>query len=1327
MKRVRFARNSKHARWPKGGASSSNPQSQTHRDNKMRRYAEKTEQEERMTESALEKLSAFSFGDDKKSTPMDADFDAKTIDTTFSAFSAASCASFRGIESHWSRAAEDPIAKEICSLASMLTELDAQLESSTTNSPTEVQLDEDGLPVEKPEDPLLRVKQFGTLMVLISNDETQEATLTAAYYLLSMIIGKVNPQILRTQFSDLVPHLRSHLTQYFKSSNALMLKSALTCYAEFLCRQPMKVLLDLKVDAELLMSFVHHDAIKVRKTCFRLINLIFFNSDVITQNVLEKTCQHPFVPVICKNLHECLLDDSKPMMFKMRMLNLLQVMIPHNTSELFKVSLETCLSICSGTDLLLKKKAFSLIEALFKNEDNEMIADSKLNGQLLSALEELKPSFFDEELVSSWFDVFESVLQNLLKLSPHLFSSHLVSFLSYGVTTVFASQIKPTINHYARVLNGFFDNLTEDVRKFWLESSHDKLSDISKIAEIVAELTNFKYSDNFLTIFTFIGKVYTAAGPEFYGVFENSVVNLCTLRTNDSEIFGLQIVLKKAVSSFGPEKILESYPLNIKGEANEDLLRSWIIPLFQTAIVKSQLLIWQQKFYPIVKNAETNMEGMYKQPSQLKTLQILRSQIWNLLPAFCLNCTDAKESFTPGFAKHLSSLIAENHACSSSILDAIMAMLKSTQPEPVTEIMKYSKNFMPQFFNLYLDEKTPIHKRRKILRILDLFLGKISKEQLKSYFENAEKRVLSAETSLQTKKLLVDLIREMTPVLETEQLNKMFTSLLPELLKQDELNKKVVLILKKYLNFVSSDELREKSTDSVTLLKNFMPNLLQVFDNGSNSARKQALKSLLLFVDQKALDLTYLNDILPRAVISLKVERGHVKEVAVKLFKACCNRFVDESKMTKGEAVERLTKVLMDGVESKCTDKTIATMTSLQYLVALYSEVMGIDLYKKFFLFISEYLKNATRPMFFEPALHLLKVIISVLDSSTIYQFCERIVQELYEWNRMTLLKYRFSVKVVLFRLAKKVGADVIHNMCPESLKKLASSIRKQINKEELKRKMNEGRISDDQSQFTIDDDATSAYTRVTKAETIADILKELESSDDEAETKTSMVSRKTSKSNRSVFINEAKDGIVDLAEKNSSKYLTSKALTKNEVSKESKTKKSELKFAPDGRLLLIGDDGKVLKPKEKTKLPGIHDDSDEDMDPKELKGRQVGIKSDSSDTDDDEGVSAKKKRKKAMSVASSNHSWRSFKSKSSRSKKSNIPYETGKTFKAKKAGGDVSVRGKPQPYAFVPLDAQVLNKRKAKKVEGRLKGLVKSSKKGAGKGLKSRTKIKKR
>jgi len=37
---------------------------------------------------------------------------------------------------------------------------------------------------------------------------------------------------------------------------------------------------------------------------------------------------------------------------------------------------------------------------------------------------------------------------------------------------------------------------------------------------------------------------------------------------------------------------------------------------------------------------------------------------------------------------------------------------------------------------------------------------------------------------------------------------------------------------------------------------------------------------------------------------------------------------------------------------------------------------------------------------------------------------------------------------------------------------------------------------------------------------------------------------------------------------------------------------------------------------------------------------------------------------------------------------------ESGETFRAKHAAGDVKIHGKPDPYAFIQLNAKALNKR---------------------------------
>ena len=66
---------------------------------------------------------------------------------------------------------------------------------------------------------------------------------------------------------------------------------------------------------------------------------------------------------------------------------------------------------------------------------------------------------------------------------------------------------------------------------------------------------------------------------------------------------------------------------------------------------------------------------------------------------------------------------------------------------------------------------------------------------------------------------------------------------------------------------------------------------------------------------------------------------------------------------------------------------------------------------------------------------------------------------------------------------------------------------------------------------------------------------------------------------------------------------------------------------------------------------------------------------------------------------------------------------EYGSEYRATKAKGDMKRKGKPDPYAYVPLQKSALNRRKKAKFEGQFRGLVKAAEKGSSKGKKSKAK----
>lgn len=146
-------------------------------------------------------------------------------------------------------------------------------------------------------------------------------------------------------------------------------------------------------------------------------------------------------------------------------------------------------------------------------------------------------------------------------------------------------------------------------------------------------------------------------------------------------------------------------------------------------------------------------------------------------------------------------------------------------------------------------------------------------------------------------------------------------------------------------------------------------------------------------------------------------------------------------------------------------------------------------------------------------------------------------------------------------------------------------------------------------------------------------------------------------------------------------------------------------KTAPDGRLIITD----------------IEDD-DTDSDDDDLTGYKEEAKNelDGDSTDDEKEGSAKKKialnpYKTGGSgihrpLAESVKSGMSRASKSS--KVSAVSKKPGSEYKAKKAGGDVKKKGKHEPYAYIQLSRNSLNRRKRKAAGSNFKNIANKSKK---------------
>lgn len=248
----------------------------------------------------------------------------------------------------------------------------------------------------------------------------------------------------------------------------------------------------------------------------------------------------------------------------------------------------------------------------------------------------------------------------------------------------------------------------------------------------------------------------------------------------------------------------------------------------------------------------------------------------------------------------------------------------------------------------------------------------------------------------------------------------------------------------------------------------------------------------------------------------------------------------------------------------------------------------------------------------------------------------------------------------------------------------------------------------------------------------------------------------------RETYIQEDPDSIVDLADINSIGKITCKTsvdfplifelqifssffftatkpsqVTTNMEPTDADKKKKEkdinrgFKTAVDGRLI-------IAAPKR-----GAEESDSDDDEPKQSVPTKRSLESDSNSSDDEgDGQTAPSRKRKASdlrSVASSSRyvaggkgihrSMAAASVKSGASGVSRMSMATTKSastffggdYKAKKAKGDMKKKGKMDPYAYIPLTRNVLNKRKKAKSTGQFKGIVAGARKGAAAGSKNR------
>ncbi|RZC36936.1 RRP12-like protein [Asbolus verrucosus] len=469
----------------------------------------------------------------------------------------------------------------------------------------------------------------------------------------------------------------------------------------------------------------------------------------------------------------------------------------------------------------------------------------------------------------------------------------------------------------------------------------------------------------------------------------------------------------------------------------------------------------------------------------------------------------------------------------------------------------------------------------------------------------------------------------------------------------------------------------------------------------SKGARLRCSNYLIISQPQLDSDSKLIKRVIPEAVISCKDVNEKTRSIAYEVLKT-----VGET-LQRHNQLDKFVSMIIGGLAGNLTLMT-CTVLALASVLHNFSGSLGQNNIQWILEKVTELMTSATRELV-GSCLSFIKVYSKSMPSPMVAASLPLIIKSLCSMKDDCNRHFRLQIRAILSKLVRKYGCDSITQHIPATnaiMYKRLRNIRK-LNARKKKQKENKKEDEDgEEEQFLVK----------AKPKSVEEILADSDSDFEDMETdRPKVVKRKQT----NTWIEEDAESIVDFTDPNvvSKITATKPGAASQQTGKKGAERDRGFKTATDGRLI-IKDESSDSDTGNKKKFSFDSDDSDSDEDHKSV--AETLVLSD-------------RKRKRSASVKSSASSvsqplakyksggvgiHRSTSASSVRSGTSSVP---GFEFRSKKAKGDVKRKGKPDPYAYVPLRRSAINKRKKSKAAGQFKNIIRGAKSGALKGAKAK------
>ncbi|NXP55860.1 RRP12 protein, partial [Heliornis fulica] len=1287
--RLRSGAAAKLKRWRKGHSSDCNPETRQHRLAARSRFCSRPAEKSNLTVDAVKLHNELQSGSLRLAQTNDSaqfrmeDDDAggaateKSSGTFLSGLSDCTNITFSKVQRFWQ--SNSAAHKEICAVLAAVTEVIRS--QGGKESETEY---------------------FAVLMTTLEAVESPES-LAAVAYLLNLVLKRVPSPVLIKKFSDASKAFMSIVSSQACSSSTSALRWILSCLATLLRKQDLAAWsypVTLQVYHGLL-SFCVHTKPKVRKAAQYGVCCVLRGSEFMFGDTAPE--HHPAAPSTAKFCVQEIekAGGTKEATTTLHILALLRDLLPCFPAAAVKTCCETLLRVMTLSHVLVTACAMQAFHSLFSAQASVASLPAELNAQIITALYDYVPNTSDLQPLLNWLSSMERAHTNLGRLQKDLCWAHL--------PRLFSAAMNCFLSPHAQVVSA----AAQTLETLLIECIAPHMSDLGTISasapapaaylckmfKSVEEGLTYRFHAAWDKVLRVLEVFFETCGKQCHPIMKKCLQSLCDLRLSPHFPYTAEVdqAVGAAVSTMGPEVLLDAVPLEINGkEETLDFPRSWLLPVLRDYVQGVRLSFFTSYFLPLaatLKNRALEFTQAGKNV-EAKIYDTLQWQVWTLLPGFCTHPTDVLGAFK-GLARTLGMAISERPDLRPTVCQALRTLIHKgceTDAERA-EVGRFAKNFLPILFNVYSqpeeDGGGSSAQRRSVLDTVRAYLTITDPQMVCGFLQKASEKLTSPESSEFTRLSILDLVVAMAPYADKQSLSSLYRTIQPSLQsKERSMQKKAYRVLEE----VCAAPHAPCQAFVCSHLQDLQTVLLDSLKSAASPAKRPRLKCLLHIVKQLSAEHEpFVAALVPEVILCTKEVSVGARKNAYVLLVEMGHAFIRFGP-TPQEAMERFLLLIYAGLTGSVT-MISCTVLALTRLFFEFKDHLELSVVEQLLQNICLLLASRTRDVV-KAAIGFLKVTLLLVDTKQLAKHVQTMLEAVGNLSNDMRRHFRMKLRNLFIKFIRKFGFELVKGLLPEEYHKVLVNIRKAEARSRKQRALRQAAADTDEEEVPL------AQPR---GDSMEEILADSEDEEEEEEKQQrSKEWRKQARQKGQAWLKEGEeDEPLNFLDPN----VSQRVLATKPGSKRSRGVSHDFQVSEDGRL--------IIREKE--------DEVDDD----EAKGADEEM----ADVLQDIGLRSKKSQKCQFREELDNEEPEPGTYSQYRAGGSGIHRQLdkkpafGAEYRSKKGKGDVKKKGQLDPYAYIPLNRAGLNRRKRAKMQGQFKGLMKGAQRGAKAGRRNRLK----